>query len=149
MLPGMKLVWTLAVAAVAATMLLACGGGGGGGAVVSSPDQAALEQLVKDLGAGMESANAGQIIALFSSDCPNLSVAVANGLSAVSSSAVNVNVTGVDVRNLNGDSAEVRAKGTITVAGVRQPLEDSGYISVKKQNGQWVFSDCSFVGAVG
>jgi hypothetical protein len=162
--------WPAAIAAIASVTLLACGGGGNnngtngsatpnatngstvpnataGGATPNANDQAALEQLVKDLGIAMENHDANGIAALFSTKCIDIPSAVSLGLAQLLGQHVQVTVSGVGLQGMDADSGEVLAKGTINIDGVPQALEDSGYIRVAKENGQWKFSDCSFVGA--
>jgi hypothetical protein len=118
-----------------------------GGATPNANDQAALEQLVKDLGTAMQNHDANGIAALFSAKCIDIQSAVGLGLAQLLGHVVQVNVSGVGLQGMDADSGEVLAKGTINIDGDTQLLEDSGYISVVKENGQWKFSDCSFVGA--
>ena len=54
-------------------------------------------------------------------------------------------MTGVDVRNLEGDTAEAAPQGTVSIAGEEEPLgSEEDYNNVVKEDGEWKIADCDF-----
>jgi uncharacterized protein (TIGR02246 family) len=127
-----------------AVSIAACGGGDGGDNDTEAEIQAMVEDLLDSFLAGDTEA----IAALFSEDCPNAQedADAAYEDFAELEAEIEYNVTGVDVRNLTDDSAEVLPEGTVILDGEEGPITSAGdeYFHAVKEDGEWKIAECDF-----
>lgn len=142
----MKVLLTVAGVLVIGLAIVACGGGNGEDSG-DTGDKAAIESMVRELLSAFEDGDAGKLADLSSSECGDIEEQIASVFAQVEAAGlqVKVDLTGISVRNLEEDSAEVAVEGTVTVAGQEQPLGDEGeYTRVVKENGEWKVADCAY-----
>jgi uncharacterized protein (TIGR02246 family) len=129
-----------------AVSIAACGGNGGDGG--DNDAEAEIQAMVEDLLDSFLAGDTEAIAGLFSEDCPD---AQADAEAAYADFAeleveVEYNVTGVDVRNLTDDSAEVLPEGTVILDGEEGPIssDEDEYFHAVKEDGDWKLAECDF-----
>ncbi len=129
---------------LAGLLLAACGGGGGG----NGDDEAAIEDLVKDVLTAFQDGDATALAGFFSKDCGDVEEAARAAVEQIEAvGEVTFEVTGVDIRNLQEDSAEVLPQGTGSIGDQEEPLSEPGDEPTKlvKEDGEWKIADCGFL----
>ncbi len=144
---------TLLLRAAGVTMLgIAVAGCGSGG----TRDEDAIQALLTDVMTASVDGDADQLAGLFSADCGDMqrrseeAAEDARELQArIGDSVFEFVVSGVDIRNLEQDSAEADLQGTITIRGETTPLGSGGaeYTSLTKENGEWKIAACDLLGS--
>jgi hypothetical protein len=135
----MKLILWAAGILLLGLVLAACGGG--------KSDEEAVEDLARQLTSAIEEQNQAKIAGLFSKDCGDMEEDIRSDFEELQAFGIDIeiDVTGVDIRNLDGDSAEVLPRGTMSFGGEKGPLEEGReYIGVVKEDGEWKIADCDF-----
>ena len=130
-------------------LVVACGGngddGGNGNGGNGDGDTAAIESLVREFYSAFEDGDGNKLASLFSADCANISDTLTGALELIGGLGIEFDVTGVDVRNLQGDTAEAAPQGTASIAGEEGPLgSEEDYNRVVKEDGAWKIADCDF-----
>ena len=134
-------------------LVVACGGNGddggnggnGGNGDGGNGDAAAIESMIREFYSAFEDGDANKLASLFSADCADISDTLAEALDLIGGLGIEFDVTGVDVRNLDGDTAEAAPQGTVSIAGEEEPLgSEEDYNNVVKEDGEWKIADCDF-----
>ncbi len=129
-------------------LVVACGGNGddgGNGENGDGGDAAAIESLVREFYSAFEDGDANTLAGLFSANCATIGDDLSEALELIGVLGIEFDVTGVDVRNLEGDTAEAAPQGTASIAGEEGPLgSEADYSSVVKEDGEWKIADCDF-----
>ena len=135
-----------AVAIAVAVLLAACGGGGdGGGDGAESADQTAIEELVQDFVTAFEARDADTLVSLFSSDCPRARRELEAAFQELDAAGVDteIELRGVEVRSIEGDSASVRVQSALIVDGEEEST-DRITTQMVREDGEWKIADCNF-----
>ena len=130
-------------------LVVACGGngddGGNGNGGNGDVDTAAIESLVREFYSALEDGDGNTLAGLFSASCANIEDDLTLGLELIGLLGIEFDLTGVDVRNLQGDTAEAAPQGTASIAGEEGPLgSEEDYNRVVKEDGAWKIADCDF-----
>jgi len=127
----------IAVAAVAVAVLLGTGGGS---------DEEAIEGVIEELFAGFEEKNAEKLAGVFAAECGDMFDDAIAALQEFQSSGdeIDFEIAGVDVRNLQEDTAEALPQGFVIIDEERAPLtaEDEDYTPLVKEDGDWKIAAC-------
>ena len=135
---GVLLVGVLiAAAAVVVVVLLGTGGGS---------DEQAIRDVIEELFVGFEEQNAEKLAGVFSAECGEMFDDAIAALQEFQSSGdeIDFELAGVDIRNLEEDSAEALPQGFVTIDEQRSPLtaEDEDYTPLVKEDGDWKIAAC-------
>ena len=136
----------VAIAVAVAVLLAACGGGGDdGGDGVESADQTAIEELVQDFVTAFEARDADTLVSLFSPDCPRARRELEAAFQELDAAGVDteIELRGVEVRSIEGDSASVRVQSALIVDGEEQGT-DRISTELVREDGEWKIADCNF-----
>lgn len=132
-------------------LVVACGGNGddsgngNGGNGNGDGDTAAIESLVREFYSAFEDGDSNTLAGLFSANCANVEDNLSEALDLAGVLGIEFDLTGVDVRNLQGDTAEAAPQGTASIAGEEGPLgSEEDYNRVVKEDGAWKIADCDF-----
>lgn len=124
---------------------VACGGAGTQG----DSDEAAIERLMGEWFAAYEDGDAAALTALFVEECADLQPKAVDDMEQLHRRVgeITFDLTGVDIRNLTGDSASVMPEGLGWFDGEQVQLGSEGgdYTPLVKQNGEWKISSCDFL----
>ena len=145
----MNIVLKLSAALLFGLLVVACGGngddGGNGNGGNGNGDTAAIESLVREFYSAFEDGDGNTLAGLFSANCANVEDSLSEALDLVGVLGIEFDLTGVDVRNLQGDTAEAAPQGTASIAGEEGPLgSEEDYNRVVKEDGAWKIADCDF-----
>ncbi|CAN5128006.1 hypothetical protein BH20ACT24_BH20ACT24_20630 [soil metagenome] len=124
--------------ALACVLLGACGGGS---------DEEQIETVVRDALDSFVEKDPAKFVGLFSEECELTEEEVAGEFESLEGSELQVEVTDVVVRNLEDDTAEASAEGSVTVDGQEVPLSQIApggqeFLSLVKEDGNWKIADC-------
>jgi hypothetical protein len=111
-------------------------------------DHDALEELWKDYFGAIASGDVGDATRLYSSECGDISGQVEKLMKAFQAvrEDSSFDVTGIEVQNNNGTTAETIPTGTITYFGAEQEMTSDAFTPVVKESGRWKFSNCDILG---
>ncbi len=132
----MKIAITLLAMTLVAT---ACGGGDDDGA--ARDDEAAIETLIRDFVAAFEDRDPDAVLGMFSSECSGLEDELTEVLEG---SEFEFELTGVAIRDLEGDSAVAGPEGQVTENGEENDLSVGDLRRVVREDGEWKIGDCDF-----
>ena len=124
--------------------VVACGSGDGGG---TASDEAAIEELIREVLSATVDGDAAKLAGLMSEACGDIEKEITTVLEQIERSGIEVqyNLTGADVRNLDGGSAEAAPQGSIITSDGEEPLGDeSDYVRMVKEGSGWKVADCDF-----
>ena len=128
----MKIVLTLLAMITLALSTTACGGGG---------DEAAIEDPIRDFVAAFEDRDPDVVLGMFSSECTDLEDAVRD---TFESFEFEFALTGIDVLDLEGDSAIAGPQGKVTINDEETDLLEADLHRVVRENGEWKVANCNF-----
>ncbi len=127
----------IAAAAVVVVVLLGTGGGG---------DEEAIEDVINELFAGFEEQNAEKLAGVFAAACGDMFDDAIAALQEFQSAGdeIEFEIAGVDVRNLEEDTAEALPQGFIIIDEKRSSLteEEEEYTPLVKEDGDWKIAAC-------
>ena len=135
-----------AVAIAVAVLLAACGGGGDdGGDGADSADQTAIEELMQDFVTAFEARDTDTLVNLFSSDCPRARREIEAAFQELDAAGVDteIELRGVEVRSIEGDSASVRVQSALIVDGEEESADRTS-TQLVREDGEWKVADCNF-----
>ncbi len=104
---------------------------------------------MEDFFDAFEDGDAEGLAVLFSAECGDMTEAAAGAIDelreAVQGQEVDFVLVGVDIQNLEEDSAEVLPNGSVYIRGQQAPLagEDEEYTALVKEDGEWKIADCA------
>lgn len=128
-----------------AALAIGCGSSG------PNNDHDALEKLWKDYFGAIISGDAGDAAKLYASACGDIDTQIGTMLRAFGAvrDDASFEVTGVEIQNNNGTTAETIPTGTITYFDTEQEMTSDAYTPVVKEGGRWKFSNCDILGGGG
>jgi hypothetical protein len=104
-----------------------------------------IEELAVDFARAFEEGDADELASLFSAECETIEEDLVPIVQFIQDNEVEVELTGVEVRNLTDNAAELHLKGTRTVNDEEVTLDEEGkYHPLVKEDGDWKIADCEF-----
>jgi hypothetical protein len=100
---------------------------------------------MEDFFDALQDGDAERLAGLFSAECGDLTADAEAAIEQFQSvEGVEIDLDGVDVQDLTGETAAILPKGTISIEGQTQPLvgEDEEFTPVVKEDGEWKIAEC-------
>jgi hypothetical protein len=112
----------------------------------SKDDEQQMEKLMGALFAGFQEQDVAKLAGVFSTTCGDMTVPAQQAIDQLylDAKVVEFRLVGVDIRNLEDDTAEVLPQGSITIDGQESPIAgaDEEFTPVVKEDGKWKVAAC-------